>query len=720
MSVDALQKLSRLAAELVQCEPADTARIEHVAGEMLDVALSIENDAVRDKLISAANLLTSLIEGSGGPDAIANAGREIEAAMHLLEHVALAATPARADDIQKTGAAPSVAAGSLPADLDTEMLTDFLSEARENIQRAEGAILTLEQNPGDAEGINLIFRAFHTLKGMAGFLDFRIVADLAHHTESFMSKIRDGKIEYRVDHANAALASIDMMKELIEDIDRTARRPPDDRKLTKPLAYDGQISRLAALAEGRHVTPDGQPVDISFGMAATWTSAVPATRPTQMLSTQAGATTSARGAAAPADGAAPRGEAPAGAEDIHVIREAGAAPSMAAESVIRIRTERLDRLVNLIGELVISQSMVNQDGIVTMIENYDLLMKVEQVGKVVDELQTLSLSLRMIPLKATFQKMTRLVRDLSQKSRKHVSLVTAGEDTEIDRNMVEVINELLVHMVRNSVDHGIESPDARHAAGKSDTGTLRLSAGHNAGNVVFQIEDDGRGLDRDKILGKAFENGLIESEAGMTDDDIWKLIFKPGFSTAETVTDISGRGVGMDVVLRGIESLHGSIEIDNRPGKGCRFVIKVPLTMAITDGMVIRVENQRFILPTLNIKMSMQARPEDVSTVSGRGEMLRFMDGMLPVFRLHRLFELNANGKPLTDGLLVVVEHGTDQAAIHVDELLGQVKVVAKSLGDGIGRVPGISGGAVLGDGRVGLILDTPSLLSLARGSQKT
>ena len=298
----------------------------------------------------------------------------------------------------------------------------------------------------------------------------------------------------------------------------------------------------------------------------------------------------------------------------------------------------------------------------------------------------------MVPLKSTFAKLQRLVRDLARKSGKQVKLEMEGEDTEIDRTMVDILGDPLVHMIRNAMDHGIEAPADREAAGKSPAGTLWLRSYHAGGNVVVELEDDGRGMSRDRIVAKAVERGLIRSGEGLTDSEVWKLVFEPGFSTAAAITDVSGRGVGMDVVRRNIETLRGRIEVDSTEGQGTRVTLRLPLTLAITEGMLMRVGAERYILPTLSIERNVRPTPEMLSTIAGRGEMLMLREELLPI---------------------VVAER---RCALLVDELLGQQQVVVKSLGEGLGKVKGVTGGAVLGDGTVGLILDAGELVSMARG----
>jgi two-component system chemotaxis sensor kinase CheA len=380
-----------------------------------------------------------------------------------------------------------------------------------------------------------------------------------------------------------------------------------------------------------------------------------------------------------------------------------------------VRTDRLDRLIDMVGELVIAHSMVAQDDIVLDQAHHELQKKITHAGKIVRELQDLSMSMRMVPFKATFQKMARVLRDVAHKSGKEISFITEGEETEIDRNMVDVISDPLVHMVRNAADHGVEPPQIREQHGKPRGGTVRLAAYHTGGNVVVELQDDGGGLHRDKIVEKAKARGLIESDHGMSDAEVFNLIFEPGFSTAEQVTDISGRGVGMDVVRRSIESLHGRIDISSEVGKGTTFAVHLPLTLAITDGMLVRVGNERYIIPTIDIYMSFRPESEALATVIGRGELVMLRGELIPLLRPHRLFNIATAITDPTQGLLVVINDGDRHCALLVDELLGQQQVVVKALGKGIGHVPGISGAAILGDGRVGLILDAAGLASLAR-----
>jgi len=400
----------------------------------------------------------------------------------------------------------------------------------------------------------------------------------------------------------------------------------------------------------------------------------------------------------------------------NTLRPQGACGHGSADSAVRVSTERLDKLINMVGELVISHSVTTQDAGRAKGDAAGLERNVRRTAKIVRELQNLTLVLCMVPLKATFQRMARLVRDLGRRNGKPIRLVTEGEGTEIDRNMVESLGDPLVHMIRNAIDHGIESADERRKAGKDETGTLCLRARYSGGGVVIELSDDGRGLDREKILANAIERGLARPDVTLSDSEVYALAFQAGVSTSETVTDISGRGVGLDVVRKCAETLQGVVEVTSQPGRGATFALRLPLTLAITDAILLRVGAERYLLPTVNILESLRPDPGTVWTIAHRGEMIMLRGESVPVFRLHELFDIQGAKTDPCDGLLIVVEASGTRYAVLVDEVLGQQQVVVKSLGRALGHVGGVSGGAILGDGRVGLILDAGGIRKLAEG----
>ena len=385
-------------------------------------------------------------------------------------------------------------------------------------------------------------------------------------------------------------------------------------------------------------------------------------------------------------------------------------------SSIRVDTGKIDSLINMVGELVITQSMLGMLGEEFSMEKLGRLREgLAQLERHTRELQESVMQIRMLPISFTFSRFPRLVHDLSQKLGKKIELKMTGESTEVDKTVIEKIGDPLVHLVRNSVDHGIESPEERIAAGKPETGTVHLSAEHRGGNIVIEISDDGKGLDRDRILEKGLERGLVRPEDNLSDKQIYELIFQPGFSTAEQVSDVSGRGVGMDVVRRNINELGGAIEIDSEKGRGSTITIRLPLTLAILDGQSIRIGSETYIVPLVSIIESIQVRRDMLRHVAGKGETFRLRDEYLPIVRMHEVFGIDdARATDIADGIVVVVEAGGHKCGLFVDDLLGQQQVVIKSLEANYGRVEGISGATILGDGSVALILDIPGVMRLA------
>ncbi|MGE0114166.1 MAG: chemotaxis protein CheA [Steroidobacteraceae bacterium] len=390
----------------------------------------------------------------------------------------------------------------------------------------------------------------------------------------------------------------------------------------------------------------------------------------------------------------------------------GTRQAVGDSSSIRVSIEKIDELLNTVGELVITQSMLGQMG-----ARFDgpsaeqLRSGLAQLERNVRELQESVMRVRMLPISFVFSRFPRMVRDLSNRLGKDIELKMTGEHTELDKTVMEKIGDPLIHLVRNSIDHGIEKPEVRIAAGKPATGTVHLDAYHKGGNITIEVKDDGGGMNKDRILAKARERGLVGANELLTDDQICDLIFLPGFSTAEQTTDVSGRGVGMDVVRRNVKELGGSIEVRTQPGKGSRFLITLPLTLAIVDGQSVSVGGENYIVPLTAIIESMQLKPSMVNLVAGRSEVFKFRDEYLPIIRLHQLFGVRPRAAELTEGLLMVVEGDGRKVGLFVDDLLGQQQVVIKSLETNYRSVDGVSGATILGDGSVALILDIPGII---------
>jgi len=395
-------------------------------------------------------------------------------------------------------------------------------------------------------------------------------------------------------------------------------------------------------------------------------------------------------------------------------KEEPSSERMASRKDIRVDLDKVDKLVDLVGELALAEMMVVQNPAVIGIEAEEFDRATHHLGRVIAELQYVSMSLRMVPIAATFRKLIRLVHDLSYKSGKIVRLETVGEDTEIDKTVAEQIADPLVHIVRNAIDHGIETPDDRTASGKTESGTLTIAAKHEGGEVWIEISDDGRGLNREKILNKAKSMGLVSGDgAELKDEEVYKLILEPGFSTAAKITEVSGRGVGMDVVKKNVEKINGHVDIATQPGKWSRFTLRIPLTLALMDGMLVQVGATRYIVPLLSIRECIRPLQKDITVTPDGQEVVKVREELIPVIRLHTLHNIRPEHTELIDSLLIVVEHRGRSFCITVDGVLGQQQAVIKGLSDYVGDVRGVSGCTILGDGTVSLILDIGSLMEM-------
>ncbi|MBU1404557.1 MAG: chemotaxis protein CheA [Proteobacteria bacterium] len=588
---------------------------------------------------------------------------------------------------------------------DTDLLAGFIEEAFEHLESIEVNVLELEQSPDDMEIINNIFRPFHTIKGVSGFLNLKTINRLAHATENLLDDVRNGKRPMDSAVIDIVLTVGDALKSMVEDIKDVLQNGPANYKDTD---ISGFLVNITRLQEGGAEAPPveqisaPEPVSRPEVFDPEEEAEPPAVEEEAPVAPSRPAT--ARGGVQPAS--VPRVEPPASS----AARVSADSGSKKIGASIKVDVEKLDALVNAVGELVIMQSLVRQNKLVSRIADPKLTKDFSQLTRITSELQRTAMSMRMVPIKQTFDKMIRLVRDLSKKSGKKVDLIMEGADTEIDRNMVDSIYDPLVHMMRNSVDHGISPPADRAQFGKPETGTVHLRAYQKGGSMMIEIEDDGQGLNTTKIRQKAIERGLISESEALSDYELNNLIFLPGFSTAEKITDVSGRGVGMDVVKKAVEKLRGKVEVQSQSGKGSLFVIRLPLTLAIIDGIIVRVGSERYIIPTIAIQESMHPEEKNYSTVHGRGENLLVRGDLVPIIRLYEIFGVAPTYTDPCDAIVVVVENEGRRRALMVDELLGKEEVVIKNLG-GL-DVPGVAGGTILGDGRVGLILDLAGVMA--------
>ncbi|ADV27317.1 CheA signal transduction histidine kinase [Pseudoxanthomonas suwonensis 11-1] len=641
----------------------------------------------------------------------------------------------------------------------------YFEESREGLDAMEAGLLALEGGSTDPEVINSVFRAAHSIKGGAATFGFDRMAALTHVLETLLDEIRGGKRALAASAIDAMLGSVDVLRALLAEADQGRAADPAaveavHQRLQQELGQPGAVVAKAA------PEPEPEGWDIAFSPAPSlfmsgndplriirelehlgplevnarleklpefdqldpleaciaWDLGLRGKVPRSAIDDvfawvvddcELDIRPQAQGTAAPA-AAAPPHEAPVGepaaaaaAAGVAAATPAAAGQAHEAESSIRVSVDKVDALINLVGELVITQAMLKQvSGGMDPSQAERLFAGLELLERNTRDLQEAVIGVRMLPVDAVFRRFPRLVRDLSTRLGKHVRLRTLGEGTELDKGLIEKIADPLVHLVRNSIDHGLEMPDARKAAGKDETGTITLAASHQGGHIVIEVADDGRGLNRAKILAKAAERGLAIPD-NPTDAQVWDLIFQPGFSTADQVTDLSGRGVGMDVVRKNIQALGGEVQLESAEGRGTRVVIRLPLTLAILDGMVVSTGGEILILPLSHVLEALQPQTEDVRTVAGDGRVLRVRGEYLPLLSLSGTFGFGNGGG---ESLVVVVEGDGQKLALQVEELVGQQQVVVKNLEKNYRRVPGISGATILGDGRVALIVDVGGL----------
>ena len=600
---------------------------------------------------------------------------------------------------------------------DREIYTDFIAEGMEHLTTIELNIINLEQSPEDLDCLNSVFRPFHTIKGVSGFLNLKDMNRFAHAMESLLDDARNKKLRICREIIDFILEAVDLLKRMIQDLKSRLEAGTNSLAHFELASY---FERIEKIRKGESLPPPVPP--------STNGNEAPNSSPAPL-----GEILSSKGIISNQDIQEALSAQSEGKKDlklgeilvqekkasskqvIDALRDQKRASSPVNEATVKVDTQKLDNLVDMVGELVIAQSLVQQNPVFTSVHDQKLTRDFSQLKRITSDLQKISMSLRMVPIRQTFQKMIRLVRDLANKSQKQVDLVMSGEETEIDRNMVDLLYDPLVHMIRNSIDHGIEVPLRRQEVGKPEMGRIFLRAFQKGGYIIIEIEDDGQGLNRAKILKKAQEKGLVPADTVLTEYQIDNLIFEPGFSTAEKVTDVSGRGVGMDVVKRTIEKLKGIVEIFSTEGKGCRFVMRVPLTLAIMDGIVVRVGEERYVIPTVFIRETLRPDSKDLVTVHKRGEVLKVRDSLLPLVRLYQHLGVTPQAMEPWEALVVVVENEGKQKGLMVDDLIGKQEVVIKNLGEKLKTVRGVAGATIMGDGRVGLILDMHGIFEFAQ-----
>ena len=570
------------------------------------------------------------------------------------------------------------------------LIGEFLQEAAEGLATADQILMDVDRGDANAESVNGLFRVFHTIKGIAGFFELEDVSTLAHQTETMLNHVREGAFALEGAVLGLVFDATGMMRAYLEETRMAV-------ECNLPFeSLDGADELLARLEAA------------SSGVATAKAALLRVETPEPVAEVRAVPDSPIATSDPAVDGDAKETGARRGTpQPIQKIRD-----------TVKVDLERVDTLVEMIGELVIVEAMVQNAPEIAEMVSPRVRKYLSQFTKITRDLQSVGMRMRMIPVRGVFQKMARMVRDLAHKSNKNVRLVPNGESTEMDRRMVEQLADPLVHMIRNAVDHGIEPPAERLAAGKPASGSVLLSAHHEGGSIVVEVQDDGRGLSRERILAKARSKGIVGEGEPMTDSDVWSLIFAPGFSTAEKVTEISGRGVGMDVVRRSIEAMRGRVSIASVPGHGTTFKIILPLTLAIIDGMLVACGDERYIIPTLNIVESIRPTADMLLTLGGRVELARIRGATLPMLRLSSLFDVE---EPVTDplqGLIVVVESAGRKMGLMVDDVVRQQQVVIKSVETALSEGRFLSGAAILSDGHVGLIIDVDEIGGLVDESR--
>ena len=683
----------------------------------------------------------------------------------------------------------------------------FFEESAEHLANMESLLLALDLDAPDADQLNAIFRAAHSIKGGSGTFGFTDMTEVTHVLETLLDRIRKNEIAITSEMVDAFLQAGDVLRGLL-DAHQTGGLADE----TASLAIREKLQQLAAASAGagnakpsdvsaipKSKEPDASPAaseqhiyQIQFvknktnfkkkeqlnnllqalsdvgtienqkiesnSVSLTLTSSCTEEdlretflffiKPEQLTLTVQDNPVASKSKTEddlgygffvepeqikaeaenaqgygffvelenqpqplPVETAAQPGEIP----HRRATDKAPTAATVAAETSIRVSVEKVDQMINLVGELVITQAMLAETvSSMDQVLHERLVNGLAQLDRNTRDLQESVMSVRMMPINFVFSRFPRVVRDLAAKLGKKAQLKTVGEGTELDKGLIEKISDPLTHLVRNSLDHGIELPEERIAKGKDPLGTITLRAAHQGGHIVIEVEDDGAGLNREKILAKAKEKGIPFSD-NISDADVWLMIFAPGFSTAAIVTDVSGRGVGMDVVKRNIDSIAGRVEVTSRQGQGCTVTIKLPLTLAILDGLSIAVGNQTYIIPLSFISESLQPGAADIRNVSGQGQVVHVRGEYVPVIALHQVFNIKPRVTNPEEGILVLLEAEGRKVALFVDELVGQHQVVIKSLETNYRRVPGVSGATIMGDGRVAMIMDVGALVKMAQ-----
>ena len=634
-----------------------------------------------------------------------------------------------------------------------EIMEDFLIEAFELIEQIDHDLVELESNPEDLELLNRIFRVAHTVKGSSSFLNFDVLTELTHHMEDVLNKARKGELKITPDIMDVVLESVDMMKGLLESIrdnGSDAAAGIDIKNICVRLTQISEGEAPSAASEAPAAAPAPEPVkepepatpaeeaapevsDAELSKLSDSEVEAEIERLLKVRKAEDQARRASKGIApkspeeiAPAASAAPAPAAkPAPSRERDADKKVPAASSSSAvaqEQTIRVEVKRLDHLMNLIGELVLGKNRLLKiyDDVEERYEGEKFLEELNQVvsslSLVTTDIQLAVMKTRMLPIAKVFNKFPRMIRDLSRELGKQIDLEISGEETELDKSIVEEIGDPLVHIIRNSCDHGIEDPETRKAMGKPEKGLVQLKAYNEGNHIVVEIVDDGKGLDADMLKSKSIEKGIItEREAdAMSEKEAFGLIFRPGFSTAAKVTNVSGRGVGMDVVKTNIEKLNGIIDIESEVGKGTVMKLKIPLTLAIIQSLLVGTQEEFYAIPLASVLETVRVPIDDIYTIDGKN-VLRLRDEVLSLVRLSDVFGVEKVFDGGDHTYVVIIGVAEAKLGIIVDTLVGQEEIVIKSMGDYLQNIPGIAGATIRGDGRVTLIIDVGAMMEMAK-----
>ncbi len=600
-----------------------------------------------------------------------------------------------------------------------EIVESFIVETKEILEKLDVDLVEMEKRPDDTELLNSVFRHFHTIKGTSSFLGLDKLTGVTHKGEDILNKLRKGEAILTSDIMDALLKAFDKMKSLLYSIEEFQNEDVEVKNTIKELT-----SLISTLENGGKVTEAKK--NVKKSNKAGKKSETVKTKKNDSESIKQVESEEEITSLEEAEDAENEQEQELVKTEPKRSDENKLKPEITkkVENSIRVDVERLDELLNIVSELVLGRNRLAQVNSEFALENEgtkfsrDLFDATKQIDLMTNELQLVVMKTRMIKIGKVFNKFPRLVRDLSREANKQINIVIKGEETELDKTLIEEINDPLVHLVRNSVDHGIETPDKRKELGKNPTGTLTLSAEHEGNNIIITIEDDGKGIDPEVIKNKAVSKGLISAERAreLSKQEILNLIFLPGFSTAEVVTNISGRGVGMDVVKTNVTKLRGIINVDSTTGAGTKIIVKLPLTLAIIPGMIVKVRDQSIVIPLNTVLEVLRVHRENIYSINQK-PVIKMRDSVLPLVSVEKiLFGSEDQDEDKIWQYVVVVGIAEKRYGIEVDGLVGQKEVVIKSLGNYFGKIQGIAGSTIMGDGSVVMIVDLNELLHIAEG----